>query len=584
MSTLSTVARTAQLLRNASSVSEVKRIADMAQSGDNAWSEESRTYLANLAVHMHAKLGSTEDAAQAFAGIRQPNVFSCNMMLAAYARNGQVEPARQMYEWMHERGVAPDVVSGSCLVRAAAQAGDVEQAKRLFDSLPAWDMVTWNVLLAAYGDCGHCSDAKRLFDTMPSRDIVSWTTLLHAFAQHGDLAAAQALFDAMPARNLVSWNTLLQAVVAATLDEDDCEERDRGGAALVAAQRLFDAMPAMDAVSSTALISAYGSVGDLASARAVFDAMPVLHRDVVAWNAIISAHARINDLPTARRLFDSMPHRDTASHNTMVMAYAATGHVEEAKNMFDTALLVNMVSWNSMLQTYATHLDLADVLSLFKRLPTRDVVSWTILVAAIARSGDMQWSQGVVFSAMPARALVSWNALLAGYAQAGRVERVNALFATLPEADVVTWSVAMAANANSPDHTGDSCRLLHTMACHGLQPNACSFLALLTAYSNLALLRPAWRLFLSMVADFRAPAAREHYCAMVALLARAGRLDQAEELMESMPFVPDASGWGALVWSYRAEARRGAGGAAKALLLGEEAEALALASQMLAPC
>lgn len=42
-----------------------------------------------------------------------------------------------------------------------------------------------------------------------------------------------------------------------------------------------------------------------------------------------------------------------------------------------------------------------------------------------------------------------------------------------------------------------------------------------------------------------------HYTCMIDLLGRAGRQDDAQNLMKSMPFEPDATTWGALLGASR---------------------------------
>lgn len=51
--------------------------------------------------------------------------------------------------------------------------------------------------------------------------------------------------------------------------------------------------------------------------------------------------------------------------------------------------------------------------------------------------------------------------------------------------------------------------------------------------------------------DYGIIANSKHYTCMIDLLGRAGHLDDAQNLMKSMPFEPDAATWGALLGASR---------------------------------
>ncbi|PQQ20552.1 pentatricopeptide repeat-containing protein [Prunus yedoensis var. nudiflora] len=76
------------------------------------------------------------------------------------------------------------------------------------------------------------------------------------------------------------------------------------------------------------MISAYTRVGDLASARELFDKMP--ERDVVTWNSMISGYAQNGQSALAIDLFKDMitaaddPKPDEV---TMVSVISACGHL-----------------------------------------------------------------------------------------------------------------------------------------------------------------------------------------------------------------------------------------------------------------
>ncbi|EFJ09785.1 hypothetical protein SELMODRAFT_129287 [Selaginella moellendorffii] len=108
---------------------------------------------------------------------------------------------------------------------------------------------------------------------------------------------------------------------------------------------------------------------------------------------------------------------------------------------------------------------------------------------------------------MPVRNLVSWTSIVAGYAWNG--------------------------------HGQKSTEMFRAMELQGEIPDEISFVNVLTGCSHGGLLRRGWVYFQSMQRDYSLSPGKEHYCCLLDLLARSGRLDEAEDLLASMPFAPD---------------------------------------------
>lgn len=73
----------------------------------------------------------------------------------------------------------------------------------------------------------------------------------------------------------------------------------------------------------------------------------------------------------------------------------------------------------------------------------------------------------------------------------------------------------------------------------------------LAACSHAGLIDIGINYFYTMHGVFGITAKAEHYTCMIDLLGRAGRLDEAQDLMRDMPFEPDATMWGALLGASR---------------------------------
>lgn len=79
----------------------------------------------------------------------------------------------------------------------------------------------------------------------------------------------------------------------------------------------------------------------------------------------------------------------------------------------------------------------------------------------------------------------------------------------------------------------------------------CIQVGVLSACSHTGLTDIGTEYFYNMERDYGITAKPKHYTCMIDLLGRAGRLDEAQNLMKNMPFEPDAATWGALLGASR---------------------------------
>ncbi|XP_054800171.1 pentatricopeptide repeat-containing protein At5g56310-like [Prosopis cineraria] len=89
------------------------------------------------------------------------------------------------------------------------------------------------------------------------------------------------------------------------------------------------------------------------------------------------------------------------------------------------------------------------------------------------------------------------------------------------------------------------------MVAEGIKPNDVTFIGVLSACSHIGLVETGWMYFKSMNSVYGINPKIEHYGCMVDILGRAGRLQEAMELIRTMPFAPDAIVWRAFLGACR---------------------------------
>lgn len=123
----------------------------------------------------------------------------------------------------------------------------------------------------------------------------------------------------------------------------------------------------------------------------------------------------------------------------------------------------------------------------------------------------------------------------------------------LVKQDGVTWSTLTEGYAQNSDYMS-AFQCFSGMQRAGFKPDATTFLCLLSACSHLGLVNEGCLHFQSMREHYGIAPTLEHYNSMVDLFGHAGYLNEAEDLLETIPFQHNLVGWTSLLSSCRTHA------------------------------
>uniref|UniRef100_A0A0A8Z6I6 Pentatricopeptide repeat-containing protein n=1 Tax=Arundo donax TaxID=35708 RepID=A0A0A8Z6I6_ARUDO len=138
------------------------------------------------------------------------------------------------------------------------------------------------------------------------------------------------------------------------------------------------------------------------------------------------------------------------------------------------------------------------------------------------------------------------NSLIDMYARCGQVELAAQVFGSMRKRTVVSWNsmiVGFAANGRCTD----AIEHFEAMRREGFKPDAVTHTGVLTACSHAGLTEQGLRYYDLMTTEYGVAARMEHYGCVVDLLGRAGRLDEAMRVVETMPMRPNEVVLGALL-------------------------------------
>uniref|UniRef100_A0A0D9WNK1 RWP-RK domain-containing protein n=1 Tax=Leersia perrieri TaxID=77586 RepID=A0A0D9WNK1_9ORYZ len=532
------------------------------------------------------RAGRYAAARRLFDALPARSVVTWNSFLAGLARRRDARAAREFFDAMPVR----DAVSWNTLLAAyswSAHPDHLMAARRLFDEMPQRNVVTWNTLLGAYARRGLMNEAQGLFDEMPQRSTASWNTMVTGFFAAGQVKKALEVFDAMPVKDSASLSTMVSGFTKNGL-LNAAEEL------LTKRLRATDMDKAVDAYNT--LIAAYGQAGRVSDARRLFDMIPkgqyqrkmlkrkVFERNVVSWNSMMICYIKAGDVRSARALFDEMQDKDLVSWNTMISGYTQVSDMKEAEKLFWEMPDPDTVSWNLIIQGFMQKGEAERARKFFNRMPERGTISWNTMISGYEKNGDYissvklflkmlevgeipdrhtfssvlascaslpmlhlgaQIHQLVEKSFVPDIAIS--NALITMYSRCGALTDAEAVFEQIGrKKDLVSWN-ALIGGYEHHGRATKALRLFKEMRRAKVMPTHITFVSLLSACVNAGLVSEGRMVFDTMVHEYGIVARIEHYAALVNLIGRHGQLEDALEVINSMPMAPDRSVWGAFL-------------------------------------
>uniref|UniRef100_A0A7C9EMM9 Uncharacterized protein n=1 Tax=Opuntia streptacantha TaxID=393608 RepID=A0A7C9EMM9_OPUST len=447
--------------------------------------------------------------------VQEPDSFSWSCVIRSFAQHGVFKEAFALHVQMQNLGLLPTTFSISSTLRACARIPYKTGGVSIHAQVHKYDILqsvyVQTALQDFYAKLGDMKAARKVFDEMSVKNVVSWNSMLAGYLKSGDLAMARQFFDDIPVKDIVSWNSMISGY-ARSGDMD-------------MALSLFQMMPAKNFASWNAMISGYVECGKIGMARSFFYAMP--RKNNVSWITMISGLSNCGDVDSAKILFDLMPEKDVASFNSMIACYARNSHPKEAIDLF-----------KEMLET--------------KLIGQPDKMTLSSVISACSQLGDLEFGSWIE-SCMKRMGIEVDDhlatALIDLYAKCGTIENAYELFHGLGKKDLVAYS-AMILGCGINGKPDDAIMLFEEMLSANIPPNLITFTGILTAYNHAGLVEEGYRCFNSMSKFGLMPSA-DHYGIMVDLLGRAGRLEEAYDLIKSMPIAPHSGVWGALLLACR---------------------------------
>ncbi|KAF5180276.1 Pentatricopeptide repeat-containing protein [Thalictrum thalictroides] len=308
----------------------------------------------------------------------------------------------------------------------------------------------------------------------------------------------------------------------------------------------------------SALVLPYSKmIGDLVHAHVIKFGFP---EDAFVVTTLIELYSSVGGMGTARRLFDGIPKRDVVLWTAMIDGYGKMGDVDEARVLFDEMPKRNVISWSAMMAAYSRVSDFKEVLSLFREMQETGIrPNDSVLVSVLTACANLgALAQGLWVHSYVKHNNLESNTILATaitdmYAKCGCIEAALSVFEGIKSKDTGAWNAMISGVAMNSD-ARKSLELFNRMCMDDAQPNETTFIAILTACTHAGLVDEGLTLFDQMSALYKLKPLLEHYACVVDLLARAGKLEEAEKFIDARIggfSKGDANVWGALLGACR---------------------------------
>ncbi|GLT98404.1 hypothetical protein SLE2022_159100 [Rubroshorea leprosula] len=445
-----------------------------------------------LSKLLASSIQDTQHAASIFNQIQHPNLFMYNTMLRAYSISDDPKQSFDIFNKLRARGIILDQFSFVTILKACARASAIVMGQAVHGVAVRSGHVQFinvkNTLLHFYGVCGRIQHAQKLFDENPQiNDLVSWNSLMGVYLHISQPKVVIYLFRQMCRCCLRISVTTMLTVLPAASDLDD----SLGGESLHG--HCIKIGFCSDSKVLSALVDMYAKTGNIDTGRRIFDSVAV--KDVVLWNCMIGNYAKSGLLKESIALLQLMEYEQVEPNSSTLVSLLSACAASGATNVGQCI--------SNYVEGYG--------------LPS-DVVLGTALLDMFAKCGLLDKAIDI-FQRMETKDVKSWTAMISAYGVHGRAR--------------------------------DAISVFHRMEEEGFKPNEVTFLAVLSACSHGGLVMEGMKCFKRMVQKYGISPRIEHYGCVIDLFGRAGLLEEAYSLIESLPIKGDATAWRALLSACR---------------------------------
>lgn len=439
-------------------------------------------------------------------------------------------------------------------------------------------------IVCLYSVNGRLDYGRHVFDKTPHRSVYLWNSIIRAYAKAHKFGDALSLFFRMLGSETKPDNFTYSCIIKA------CSESFHRERLKLVHGRVLASGFGLDPICCSALVAAYSNLDLIEEAGKVFDGMP--HPDLVLWNSIISGFGYCGFWNQGLLLFSRMRNSgerpdgytvvgvasgiaepillnigkgihgfclkcnfDSDEHvaSAIVSMYSRCRSMDSAYLVFSSLLQPDLVTWSALITGYSQSRDFGKALFFFQKLNMQGKKPDSILIASIlaAAAQSTNIRSGIEIHGYVLRHGIELNEMVSSslidmYSKCGFLNLGIHVFHILPQKSIlsynsVIWGVGLHGLASK------ALEMFEELLDFGLVPNESTFSALLCACCHAGLNSVGKEIFRRMKDEFYIKYGADHYVYIVKLLGMTGELEEAYNLILSLPESVDSGIWGALL-------------------------------------
>ncbi|KAH7331105.1 hypothetical protein KP509_20G015100 [Ceratopteris richardii] len=282
--------------------------------------------LSNALVDMLVKCGDIERAQEVFNLLPGRDVVTWTALIGGYAQHKRSEESLYLFEQMRMQGIAPNIVTYTCSLKACSSIGDFDKACEIHceaarNGILAQDATIGNALVDMYMKSGMLTKAQEVFDELSQlQNVVSWNSLIAGYVLHEYNVEALNLYTQMHHDGIPPNAVTVVLILSAC---GNLYAADAGK--VIHDEILSKDFLRVEPMIGSALVNMYVKCGMYMKAKAVFNELSFC--DSVAWNSLITGYAQLGDV---KSVFHTINHMITEGNSpdaiTLINVLNACSH------------------------------------------------------------------------------------------------------------------------------------------------------------------------------------------------------------------------------------------------------------------
>ncbi|XVF01723.1 hypothetical protein REPUB_Repub04eG0113200 [Reevesia pubescens] len=284
---------------------------------------------------MYINCGDEATARNLFESCPNRDLISWNALIATYVKNNQAHDAFLIFSRMISE-VEPNSVTIINILSSCTHLAHLPQGQCLHgymirrESSLGCNLSLENAFITMYARCGSMQNAEKIFKTLPRRNIISWNAIITGYGMHGRgydaiFAFSQMLEDGFQP-NEVTFISILSACSHSGMIEE-------GLHLFNSMVRDFNITPQL--AHYGCVVDLLGRAGSLDKAREFIESMPI-KPDASVWRALLSAYRDYRHTKEAKAIFEKIVELEPMNPGNYVLlcnVYAAAGLWSEVRQM-----------------------------------------------------------------------------------------------------------------------------------------------------------------------------------------------------------------------------------------------------------